>query len=213
MSNSWWLAIIAATSVTGTAIKENDVIALAAPKQTQFSLITAKGWVRFSVGSDWKVLQMETKTPTKVGLFQISNQADEGTPDSTNVAIMLYQVDSPAASDAFVATRKKAADGAQSRVEEWDVFKAQGKQDDTTYLVRTAFRDVADVHVAIRLAWPHLSKNSPAYDSEMEQTFRALLSSVTGGLGKYPNRRRSDSSPPIEIVEIRLSILELSSLV
>jgi len=97
-------------------------------------------------------------------------------------------MDSKEASDVFSATHHKAERGEKSLVEQWDVFKEQAKQEKTAYSVRTAFRDVADVHVAVRLGWPHLSKNAATYESEMEETFRALLSSLTGELGNYERR-------------------------
>jgi len=69
------------------------------------------------------------------------------------------------------------------------VFKSDFKQGNTNYSVRVAFRDVADVHVSIVLAWPRLSKNAVRYDSEMERIFRELLNSVNGALGKYPKEK------------------------
>jgi hypothetical protein len=131
---------------------------------------------------------METKTPIKTALFQISNKADEDTRDSTNIAVLLYEIGSYTASDAYTATHFQAAYGTRSQVEEWEAFTDHAKQDNIEYAVRTAFRDVADVHVAVRLGWPHLPKNPANYDSEMEQTFRSLLNSVTGDLGTYQRR-------------------------
>jgi len=188
MCNAWCLALLAAASATSSNLKESAVGARNVGDHTEFILITARGWVRFAVGADWKVLSMETKKPMKVALFQISSEADEGTPDSTNITVILYEMDSKEASDVFSATHHKAERGEKSLVEQWDVFKEQAKQEKTTYSVRTAFRDVADVHVAVRLGWPHLSKNAATYESEMEETFRALLSSLTGELGNYERR-------------------------
>jgi hypothetical protein len=156
--------------------------------KVDLSLITEKGWVQFTVGGDWKVLSMDTKTPVRVALFQIPNPADEGTTDSTNASVILYEVDSPQASARFDRIRRKYGKGMKSRIGAWEVFKNDFKQHTTNYSGRIAFRDIADVHVSVVFAWPHLSKNSGGYDSEMEQTFRALLESVTGATGKYPKR-------------------------
>lgn len=90
-------------------------------------------------------------------------------------------------------THLKAARGARSQFGEWEVFTDQGKQDNTEYAVRTAFRDVADVHLAVRLGWPHLPNNPANYDSDMEQIFHAVLKSLIGGLGAY-QRRAGDAA-------------------
>jgi hypothetical protein len=42
---------------------------------------------------------------------------------------------------------------------------------------------VADVTVAVRLAWPHLADNPRDYAQRMEATFRGVLDSVHGGIG------------------------------
>ncbi len=157
--------------------------------QVDLSLITKKGWVQFTVGGDWKVLSMDTKTPTRIALFQIPNPAEKGTSDSTNASVMLYEVDSPQASAGLGKVRQKYARGPQSRIGVWEVFNNDFKQGSTNYSGRVAFRDIADVHVSVVFAWPHLVKNSAGYDSEMEQTFLGLLKSVNGGLGKYPKEK------------------------
>jgi hypothetical protein len=153
------------------------------------SLVTAKGWVQFTVGSDWKVLKMDTKTPTRIALFQIPNHADEGTSDSTNASVMLYEVDSQKASAGFRRVYQKYSKGTKSRIGVWEVFNNNVKEGRTNYSGRVAFRDVADVHVSVVFAWPHLPKNAADYDSEMEKTFLGILKSVNGALGKYPKEK------------------------
>src|SRR5437867_11668068 len=90
--------------------------------QVDFSLITEKGWVQFTVGGDWKVLSMDTKTPVRVALFQIPNPADAGTSDSTNASVMLYEVDSPKASAGLNRVRQKYGKGMKLRIGAWEVF-------------------------------------------------------------------------------------------
>jgi hypothetical protein len=157
--------------------------------QVDLSLITEKGWVQITVGGDWKVLSLDTKTPVRVALFQIPNPADEGTSDSTNASVILYEVDSPQASARFNRIRREYGKGMKSRIGAWEVFKNDFKQNATNYSGRIAFRDIADVHVSVVFAWPHLSKNAFGYDSEMERTFRELLTSVNGALGKFPKEK------------------------
>ena len=157
--------------------------------QVDLSVITNKGWVQFTVGGEWPILKLDTKSPARVALFQIPNPADKGTSDSTNVAVRLDEIDSPQASAGLKRLQKEYAKGTKSRIGSWEVFKSDFKQGNTNYSVRVAFRDVADVHVSIVLAWPRLSKNAVRYDSEMERIFRELLNSVNGALGKYPKEK------------------------
>jgi len=63
--------------------------------QVDLSVITNKGWVQFTVGGEWPILKLDTKSPARVALFQIPNPADKGTSDSTNVAVRLDEIDSP----------------------------------------------------------------------------------------------------------------------
>jgi hypothetical protein len=175
-----WLAVSAAAILTS---------AFAAAEQVDLSLITARGWVQFTVGGDWKVLKMDTKTPARVALFQIPNPADKRTSGSTNASVMSFEVDSQQAIAAYQRVRQKYGNGAKSQIGVWEVFKSNFKEGNTNYSGRVAYRDIADVHVCVVFAWPHLPKNEAGYDAEMEQTFRGLLKSVTGALGKYPEEK------------------------
>jgi hypothetical protein len=164
----------------GTELLANEV---------DLSLITDKGWVQFTVGGEWKVLKLDTKNPTRVALFQLPHPADKGTSDSTNASVVLSELDSPEAASRFNRLRRKYSKGGKSRAGAWEVFNNDFKQANTNYSGRVAFRDIADVHIAVVFAWPHLSNNPPGYDSEMEHTFRNLLRSVNGALGKYPKEK------------------------
>jgi hypothetical protein len=161
---------------------------LASGDEAEFSLVTARGWVRFTAGADWAVLSMDTKTPLKTALFQVG-EANPETSDATGVAIILFQMDSKQASDAFSAAREKATTSEKSRLGQWEIFKADRKKGDTMYTIWTAFRDIADVHMTVRWGWPHLSKNPPNYSSEMERAFQDLLKSITGEIGNYQRRQ------------------------
>jgi hypothetical protein len=65
------------------------------------SVITSRGYVTYTVPGEWKVLDMQTKAPKTAAVFQIKNPADEGTPDSTNVSILTFEMNSPEATATF----------------------------------------------------------------------------------------------------------------
>jgi hypothetical protein len=171
-----------------TTISLSSAFAAAAATEVELSFITDKGWIRFTVGGDWKVLNMDTKNSVRFAVFQLPNPADEGTPDSTNASVTSFELDSPQASQRYAHVRQKYAKGSISRTGGWEIFKTDFQEGSTDYSGRVGFRDIADVHACIVFAWPHLKKNAASYDSNMEQTFQSLLNSVTGALGKYPER-------------------------
>jgi hypothetical protein len=163
------------------------------------SVFTTKGYVSYSVPGRWKVLGMQTKPPKTAASFQIENAADARTPDSTNVAVMTFETDSREAMAAFDELAAKLRVGTtRSKHGAWQVFTQEGSQSKTRYSVRDAFRDVSGARVMIRLAWPHLGRNPPQYDAQMEAAFYNLLDSVKGGLGKKPMREGEVVRRPIK---------------
>jgi Endosomal/lysosomal potassium channel TMEM175 len=152
-----------------------------------FTIITTKGWVRYTVGSSWPVLWMETKAPRSTSGFQIPNPADTGTPDSTNFALITIQNEMRSA---IAAETKKCSVQFESRApirknhDGWAIFSQQAKQGKTNYSVYGAYKDVADARAFVRFAWPHLAKNPKDHDVKMNQLFVALLDGTNGGLGE-----------------------------
>jgi len=164
------------------------------------AVITRHGWVRHSVGSDWLVGAVQTKPPKTVAGYQIPNPADEGTPDSTNVSFITIQKedrDSVAEFTKYVSRQLGADAPTQVRRNGWVIWSQKAKQAQTIYSVRDAYKDIADVRIFVRMAWPHLPTNPKEYNSEMERVFGWLLDSVKGGLGPYPARKGEIFRRPI----------------
>jgi hypothetical protein len=156
---------------------------------TGLGVITTKGWVSYAVGSDWKVLSMQTKPPTTAAVFQIADPADEGTPDSTNLAIMTFESDSPQATASLnKLVRKIRSESKRTKYKEWDFYTQQAKQGQTDYMLHDGVRRVPGASVLVRLSWPHLKQNPPNYESQMETVFRSVLDSVEGGIGPKPKK-------------------------
>ena len=188
------------------AIAFVPLIAFAAPEEkVRMGIVTHTGQIGFTVGADWKVIAMQSKLPKAVAAYQITNPADEGTPDSTNLAISLFEAASP---DAKASMLSLLASKAQGKIEkkkhgDWEVLCYSGQQGATTYSIRDAFKPVADCVVMVRLAWPSLPKNPTDYDSTMEATFLAVIDSIADdkkGANQPPEatpvvRRPSNQSP------------------
>jgi hypothetical protein len=152
----------------------------------RFTIMTAKGYVGFSVPKDWRVLSMQSKPPVAAAAFLVPNSADEATPDSTNIAISLIQPDTDQGKSALNRVGKSyQGEVVESSRSGWECYSQSAHQKKTTYTILDAKKSVADVVVSVRVAWPHLPKNSPSYDSDMKAVFESLLDAIDGNLGSY----------------------------
>lgn len=113
--------------------------------------------VQFSVPSDWVVITSKSDAFKTVFAFQIPNAADQGTPDSTNLAFISYYLREPTA----VAESRKKASGQDQKARK-----------------RKLAENFAECSVHIRMAWPHLPRNPPDYDKTMETALTDVLKSV-----------------------------------
>jgi hypothetical protein len=157
------------------------LIAFGSPEaKVRMGIVTKTDKIGFTVGADWKVIAMQSKLPKAVAVFQIANPADDGTPDSTNLSISLFEASSPEEKDSLASLLGGRAEGKVDKTKhgDWEVLSYTGQQDSTAYSIRDAFKPVADCIVMVRFAWPHLPKNAKDYDSTMEATFLAVVDSV-----------------------------------
>lgn len=159
-----------------------------ASHEVVMKIFTPKGFVAFRAEGNWAVLSMQSKLPIAAATFQLPNPADEGTPDSTNLVLMLYDPESADGRAGYAAPVKQYGD-APPRTEVkhgWTIYRQEARQNETLYSVWDARReDVAGVKATVRLAWPHLSANVPDYASRMSKTFDDFLISVRGHVGPY----------------------------
>ncbi len=151
----------------------------------EFTIATAKGYVRFSVPDQWAVMAMQTKPPVSVAAFQVANPADEGTPHSSNVALSLFHIETERgqAAASLVGKQYGKLPPSVSTLEGWTVYTQEANQQGVAYTIVDAKKPFADVVVGLRFAWPHLPANPAGYDQSMNRSFEALLRSVSSGLG------------------------------
>lgn len=163
----------------------------AATADTEQKILTPKGHVAFTTADDWTVLQMQSKLPVAVAVFQLPNAADEGTPDSTNLVLTLFEHGSEKEKTVFAApvAQLGATPPAVESFGGWTIYRQDAKQGATPYSIWDAKKEgVADVSASVRFAWPHLANNPANYGERMETTFKAFLKSVRGGVGEYKPR-------------------------
>ena len=153
----------------------------------KLTILTPHGYVQFWAADDWPVVGSQTKLPVAVMGFQIPDSADEGTNDSTNLAVSLYDQNSVKGQEAMklVGRRYGSAEPTVTRVGEWKVFEQRAFQGKTEYTILDALRPIADVTASVRLAWPHLAKQGLGHDARMREIFTNTINSFRGGLGTY----------------------------
>jgi hypothetical protein len=153
----------------------------------ELTVITPKGHITFVAEDEWEVIATQTQLPVAVVAFQIKDGVDEGTPHSTNLALGLHDPGSAKGREAIKGIGRKygASPPKVSRVGDWQVFDQQAAQQGAIYTILDARRDLADVTVSVRLAWPTLKRHARDHDSVMRDLFRKFLGNVRGRLGPH----------------------------
>ena len=136
--------------------------------------------IQFAVPADWQVIANKSDTKSTLFAFKISNPAEEGTPDSTNLVLQSFYLKELEAKAKFEEKSKPQDPSARKRsvAAHWDCTSYAGKQGSTSYDVWDCHRTLAKAGVYVRLAWPHLSNNPPNYDQQMQATLVDVLTSV-----------------------------------
>jgi hypothetical protein len=138
--------------------------------------------VQFSVPGDWPVISSKSTSEKTVFAFQIPNAADEGTSDSSNLSIIATDLKTAQDRDAFQKQASGTDHNAQEKklVEGWgcSTFSATPHSSQAQYVILDCRRIIADCGVSVRIAWPHLPKNPPDYDKQMEMVLSNFLTSV-----------------------------------
>ena len=156
-----------------------------ASAQVTFTIVDR---VQFSVPGDWPVIVSKSTAERTIFAFQIPNAADEKTPDSSNLSIVSSYLKDAKDKDAF----EKKATNPDPRAQEknfadgWRCGTFQAMQKSTQYVDWDCYRVVADCGVFVRIAWPHLPKNPPDYDKQMERVLSDFLTSI-GPSKKQPS--------------------------
>ena len=136
--------------------------------------------IRFSVPGDWPVISSKSSAEKTVFAFQIPNRADKNTSDSSNLVIVSSYLANAQEKEDFEKQASTVENNAkeQKLVEGWRCSTFTGMQNSTQYVVWDCYHIVADCGVKVRIAWPHLPKNSPDYDEEMKVVLSKFLMSV-----------------------------------
>ncbi len=156
----------------------------------EFKIFTNNGYIGFTAKDHWLVIATQTKPPIAIMAFQIPNKADEGTQDSTNLILSIYTPESEKAQGAIkkIGLAYGSDIPEKRQYKEWAIYKQNAMQGNSTYTIIDAKKNITDVIVGIRVAWPNLEQNDRDYNQRMVSTFNAFLDSVNGKLGSYETR-------------------------
>jgi hypothetical protein len=146
-------------------------------------LQTAKGWIQFTVGPDWKLSRPATKPPEATAQYRRPNPASTDSQLGSTITIATFQKQWSEV-DAKYNQSVSRLGGSKSVLGPWTVLRAGLRFGNQQYSTRTAYRDIADVHLIVTLGWFGLPNNDPQYDKQMDATFRSLLGSISAGTGK-----------------------------
>lgn len=138
--------------------------------------------VQFSVPANWPVIANKSTSEKTVFAFQIPNSADKDTSDSSNLSIIATDLKTTQDRDAFQTQAPNTDHNALEKklVEGWGCtsFSSAQRSTHTQYVIWDCRRIIADCGVSVRIAWPHLPKNPPDYDAQMEIVLSNFLTSV-----------------------------------
>jgi len=158
---------------------------------TELSIVTPKGYVSFIAADHWPVLEMQTQMPATLTVFKLPNPADEGTSDSSNLILQLFERGSEKEKTLFSAPVKQygSSPPVTEQFKEWTITRQEDPQNKTVYSLWDARKTgIADVSVRVRLVWPHLTNNPANYEEQMEKIFVKFLMSIRDGVGKYKRK-------------------------
>lgn len=142
---------------------------------------TPKGKVECAVGDGWTILSKQLETPVATVVFQIPNPADADTPESTNLALVLYDLATSQGKTRFDLPLPQYTEDKpeESSLDGWTLYRHEGMQNEVEYTILDARKQrVGDVAATVRLAWPRLPGNDADYDLAMEKIFRTFLAGV-----------------------------------
>jgi hypothetical protein len=145
-------------------------------------LTTAKGSIRFSLGSDWKRGQIQRQPSQTTVQYTKQNPASTASDFATTITISTFQTQWPDVSAKYTRFVNSVG-GVKSVSGPWTVRRSGLRYLDRNHNMLVAYRDIADVHLLVNLAWFHLPNNDSGYDGQIEKAFHSLLASISGGIG------------------------------
>jgi hypothetical protein len=118
------------------------LLTVAASTASDRVVFSTVGSVQFSVPEDWAVIAAKSSANRTIFAFQIKNAADEGTDDSTNLAVNSYYLKDPGSKAEFEKKTVPQSPKAQKKklADNWDCSSFAAEQGSTPYDIWDCFR-------------------------------------------------------------------------
>jgi hypothetical protein len=180
-------ALAQTTPQPGTPNPGDVAVHLAPDGRTQFTLVTPAGYVGFASG-DWAVINIHSDLPAAGFDFQIPDPADQGTSESTNISLDVYQPATREARNAEAQFGRSLEPAGRPKMETyngWTICSQGVVAKGTPYSLIDAESRQGDVEVFVHLNWPHLSGQPGTHNADMRALMLKTLDSVSSGTGAY----------------------------
>ena len=130
--------------------------------------------------SKWAIIAHKPLGSITSVATQIPNPADEGTQDSTNLIVTIYDNKDAQAVLSFSQMILGIKDYKEERHGEWKRLVWSGKQGETEYSIIDCVlqKEGNPVTVFVRLAYPILKNNSKDYEKEIRNSLNNVLESI-----------------------------------
>jgi len=132
------------------------------------------------IDSNWTIIAHKPLGAITTVATQIPNKADEGSQDSTNLIITIYDNKDTQAVLSFSQMIMGIKDYKEEIHGNWKQLVWSGNQGETDYTIIDSIlqSDGTAVSVFVRIAYPALKNNSKDYDKEIRQTLSNVLDSI-----------------------------------
>jgi len=136
--------------------------------------------ISFAVNATWVKLNGQTD---RVVAFQVPNPAEQGTPESTNVAVMANSHPTDSLEDriqSLTSSTGTLITRLPTRPSKRDVLLLyRGQQGQTPYIIADRLARRGKIEVSIRAAWPILESSTDEWQSELLAQINQLMSDVS----------------------------------
>jgi hypothetical protein len=147
----------------------------------EHTIYIQNGQVSIKSPASWVIIAHKPAgSPSDVVAFQILNPADDGTDDSTNLAVTAFDVRDTEAMLKFTQPllAPKKGEPAPKEVGKWVMLTQTDKQGATEYEIRDCYQTMGSFGLHVRLAFPKLPKTTKEWSAKLEADFKKLLEAI-----------------------------------
>lgn len=141
------------------------------------------GEVAVTLEAGWTIITHKADGPVWTIATQIRNPADDGTKDSTNLAITVFDMGDAQALASLSKILLGIAEAKEGTHGPWRIMDWNGEVDGTRYAIHDSMLQQKErkLTILVRLAYPLLARNPPGYAALLEKAAFQVIDSITIG--------------------------------